>query len=304
MKKLICLFLFFIFYFVQSNFAQEKENNLSETDKAKNKMVSNLFSFQTTQYIFAKEPDLIKKIELAKIATVYFDEAKKNYYFIKDLLDPKMQSDLEKFLDDRQKEYLNDVIVSYYKKELSDDLFYKSQLNLQAFSYFSKASFEYLMQKLYCNLNLHSQTSEDYFLNGIAKGKEKNHQGAINDFTKAIELKNDYYEAYNNRGNAKAELGNHKAAIDDFNKAIKIKNNYAEAYYNRGFSKELLKDFEGAILDFNKAIELRNNYAEAYFNRGTAKLLLGNKNNGCEDLKIANELGFSDAYNAIKIYCK
>ena len=45
-------------------------------------------------------------------------------------------------------------------------------------------------------------------------------------------------------------------AIADYTKAIEIKVNYAEAYFSRGFAKEKLKKYEEAIVDYNKVIEI------------------------------------------------
>jgi len=41
----------------------------------------------------------------------------------------------------------------------------------------------------------------------------------------------------------------------------------------------------------------------AYDNRGYAKYSLGDKDGACLDWSKAGELGYSDAYDAIKKYC-
>jgi tetratricopeptide (TPR) repeat protein len=116
----------------------------------------------------------------------------------------------------------------------------------------------------------YSQTALGYFNKGINKGIDKDHKGAIVDFTKAIE--------------------------------IDLK--YKEAYYFRGLSKSLLEDYRGAIADYTKAIELDPKYAAAYFSRGLSYLNLEEKNKGCLDLSKAGELGKSEAYEMIKKYCQ
>ena len=47
-------------------------------------------------------------------------------------------------------------------------------------------------------------------------------QGAIADFTKAIELEPKFATAFNNRGNAKKALGNLQGAEADFQKVKKL----------------------------------------------------------------------------------
>ncbi|MFL0727627.1 MAG: tetratricopeptide repeat protein [Prochlorococcus sp.] len=54
-------------------------------------------------------------------------------------------------------------------------------------------------------------------------------EGAIADYSKAIEIYPESAFAYNNRGNAKGELGDTKGAIADFNKAIEINPHYTDA---------------------------------------------------------------------------
>ncbi len=77
----------------------------------------------------------------------------------------------------------------------------------------------------------------------------------------------------------------------------------AEDYYNSGVKKGESGDWSGAIEDFNKAIELTPNNADVYSNRGIAKIRLGQKDNGCLDLSKAGELGYAEAYEAIKENC-
>ena len=69
---------------------------------------------------------------------------------------------------------------------------------------------------------------------------------------RAIEIKPDYAEAYNNRGNAYNGLGNYRQAIEDFNRAIEIKPDYAEAYYNRGNAYNSLGNYRQAIEDYEQ----------------------------------------------------
>ncbi len=116
---------------------------------------------------------------------------------------------------------------------------------------------------------IYSQTAEDYFNSGLAKAVLDDCRGAIQDYTKAIELNPEDVKAYYRRGNAKAYL----------------------------------KDYKGAIADYSKAIELNPKDADAYAGRGLAKITLGQKDSGCLDLSKAGELGLAEAYETIKKYC-
>ena len=101
----------------------------------------------------------------------------------------------------------------------------------------------------------------------IAKG---DYDRALQDYTKAIDLKPNDAEAYNNRGGAYYLKEEYESAIVDFTKAIQLKPDYAEAYNNRGGAYYLKEEYESAIIDFTKAIDLKPDYAIAYNNRGRA----------------------------------
>ena len=56
--------------------------------------------------------------------------------------------------------------------------------------------------------------------------------------------------AYNNRGNARAENNDRDGAIADYTRAIELKPDYARAYYNRAVAKQEKGDATGAKADF------------------------------------------------------
>ena len=110
-------------------------------------------------------------------------------------------------------------------------------------------------------------------------------------------------EEYFERGNSKYDLQDYQGAIADYSKAIELNPNYSGAYNNRGVSKLNLQDYRGAIADFSKAIQLDPNFSDAYYNRGLSKLALKQKNSACLDWSKAGELGDGDAYDLIKEHC-
>jgi tetratricopeptide (TPR) repeat protein len=57
---------------------------------------------------------------------------------------------------------------------------------------------------------------------------------SVEAYNKALAIKPDYAEAYNNMGNALKEQGKLEEAIEAYNKALAIKPDYAEAYNNMG----------------------------------------------------------------------
>ena len=89
-------------------------------------------------------------------------------------------------------------------------------------------------------------------------------------------------------------------AIADYNKAIELKLDYAQAYNNRGGVWIKKGDYEKAIDDFNKAIEINPKYTGAYYNRGDAYFSLDNKSSACDDWRKACELGNCEVLNWAK----
>ena len=142
-----------------------------------------------------------------------------------------------------------------------------------------------------------------YYLRGEARYILEDYPGAIVDYTRVIELKPNYIDVFFSRARAKSLLEDYRGAISDYTKAIELKPDFEYAYYNnRGLAKSSLKDYRGAIMDYTKAIELKPDFDYAYFNRGLCEIEI-NLNNACLDFSRAGELGHSEAYEMIKKYC-
>ena len=65
-----------------------------------------------------------------------------------------------------------------------------------------------------------------------------------------------YAIAYSNRGAARSAQGDNEGAIADYTRAIEINPQLANAYANRGVVRNALGDKAGAIVDFQRAAEL------------------------------------------------
>lgn len=142
--------------------------------------------------------------------------------------------------------------------------------------------------------------ARNWYYQGIIKANQKDYQGAINDFTKAIEINPRYASAYYQRGliyanyargkilrsdgtlpgcvrvdkysvscevkvTANWKQQNQELAIEDFNRVIAIFPRYAAAYHQRGLIQEnrrdKLKDLQFAALTY-----LQFNYYSAAAN--------------------------------------
>ena len=116
------------------------------------------------------------------------------------------------------------------------------------------------------------------------------YEQAIEDCSKAIQLKPDYAEPYSNRGAAYRNKGNYDRAIKDYDTAIKLKPDFVQAYYNRGLAYHEKREFDRAIKDYNKAIELKPKLFHPYYNRGNIYLQKGDFDSAIEDYSKAIEL--------------
>ena len=65
-----------------------------------------------------------------------------------------------------------------------------------------------------------SKNAKYYEMTGCEKGNAGNHKGAIDDFTKAIEIDPNNEYALSNRGFAKLRLGDKESSLEDYSKAI------------------------------------------------------------------------------------
>ncbi|MHC5932723.1 tetratricopeptide repeat protein [Nostoc sp.] len=135
---------------------------------------------------------------------------------------------------------------------------------------------------------LDRQIPEDnLFKLGIEKMQHGSYPEAIQDFTEAIKLKNDFAPAYSNRCLAYLQLADYQNAIANCNQALKFMPNNVEAYLNRGLAYYRQGDYQAAITDNNQFILLKPNDFRAYYNRGLAHAMLGNHQQAISDYNLA-----------------
>lgn len=127
-----------------------------------------------------------------------------------------------------------------------------------------------------CNVFGQDPTSaNDFSQRGINRFEKNEFDGAIADFTKAIELNGQNLEfCFYFRGMALYRLGRLEDAIADLSKAITLKQ-HPRFYDDRGNLRAQKGDFDGAVDDLNKAIELEPKYAKAYGDRALVRLIRG-----------------------------
>src|SRR5664280_1628812 len=89
----------------------------------------------------------------------------------------------------------------------------------------------YLFVALFIATSGYTQTTDDFFKQASLKITEnQDYKGAIDDYTKIIELSPKSSRAYASRGYAKIKLEDYKGAIDDFYAAIFVDPDNSDSY--------------------------------------------------------------------------
>jgi tetratricopeptide (TPR) repeat protein len=91
---------------------------------------------------------------------------------------------------------------------------------------------------------------------GLTKKMLGDYGGALADLNQVIEEFPQNAELRKNRGNLNLLFGLHRKAIDDYTQAIALNDNYAEAHYNRALAFFLIYDKISGCVDLDKSIDL------------------------------------------------
>jgi lipoprotein NlpI len=124
--------------------------------------------------------------------------------------------------------------------------------------------------------------------------QESDYDGAIADYTQALQINPKIAAAYYHRGLAQQAKNDLDSAVGDYGRAIQLDPTIALAYYNRGLLEEQRDHLDLAVSDYNQALELDPKNFQAYYNRGVAKQAMGNLDGALADLELFCQ---SDAKN-------
>jgi curved DNA-binding protein CbpA len=131
---------------------------------------------------------------------------------------------------------------------------------------------------------------QDFYVRAVSKALDRDYQGAIEDYTQAIELNPHFVEAYTKRGATRYKVGDDRGVLKDCSQALRLNPNLAQAYYYQGRARYRLGYTQAAIEAYTQAIRLEPDYGQAYYHRGLANNDLKEHSHAITDLQRAAEL--------------
>ncbi|WP_299402429.1 tetratricopeptide repeat-containing serine protease family protein [Acaryochloris sp. IP29b_bin.148] len=117
-------------------------------------------------------------------------------------------------------------------------------------------------------------TAADFYLKGGEKLNRKDYQGAIADFTQAIDRNPDYAEAYYSRSLGHYRQRNSTQAIEDLTQAIDRNPDYAQAYLQRGVVQANSRNAVASLNDYRQALRLSPLDATILYRQGLSQVHL------------------------------
>jgi len=138
---------------------------------------------------------------------------------------------------------------------------------------------------------------------GTYYGNElRDHEAALKDFNKAVELNPKYMVAIANRGVTRGSLGQKEEAIADLQRALAINPNSPNPDFILRIAdlRYVLNDFTGSIADYNRLLAMDKLYPRIYSKRAGSEAMLGQAEQALQDADKALNVDPKDeeAYNS------
>ncbi|MGZ4056014.1 MAG: tetratricopeptide repeat protein [Bacteroidia bacterium] len=143
-------------------------------------------------------------------------------------------------------------------------------------------------------IQLNSDSIDPYLKRAQCNLQLKKYDKAVNDYNKALKIKADTVQIVFLRGLTYMAASNYKSAFADFSSVIRLNANNYEAYMQRAAACEGMENYKSAIYDYGQAIRIKPKDGLAYYKRGMANQD-AKDNSACKDFKIAASLGNEDA---------
>lgn len=143
-----------------------------------------------------------------------------------------------------------------------------------------------------------------FYKMGLLYGFANSEGKAYEYYSKAIEADKTYAKAYIARAQMSLKQSDLQAALNDYDLLLEANIGYLEGYKTRALLKMQLRKFKSAVEDFDTYLDIADPEGETLYRRGLAKVYSGNIVDGCVDFRVAQELRYANAIQAIKKYCE
>ncbi len=145
--------------------------------------------------------------------------------------------------------------------------------------------------------------SELYYKRGVCLSAIGKCPDAIKDFNKAANISRENDSAYVQIGNCYMRMDKKsQQAMTYYRRAMQANPQNAEAYLGRAKVYLDMKRPQLALQDLDESLKF-GKLAEAYYLRGALRDQNNDKKGACEDLKMAAQLGYTEAQRRVAEYC-
>ena len=137
------------------------------------------------------------------------------------------------------------------------------------------------------SLHLERGVRDAYLERGRVRVLQRQPAQAIDDFTRAIQLRDDDATTYTWRGNAYALCGRHDDAVVDYTRALELRPDLVLVRYNRAVSLRHAGKHDEALNELGQLISLKPDHAPIYLNRGLIYLARNNPRLAVQEFRTA-----------------
>jgi tetratricopeptide (TPR) repeat protein len=138
------------------------------------------------------------------------------------------------------------------------------------------------------------QDAREFAKSGMEKYLKRDFAGAIEDFSRAIEMDPKEWRVYGLRAKARKDVGDLDGAILDYTRVMDLNPSLAVAYAGRASARQLKRDLDGAIEDYTEALRRAPKDADLYVKRAAVKLESSDRSGAITDCKKALEINPKD----------
>jgi tetratricopeptide (TPR) repeat protein len=138
--------------------------------------------------------------------------------------------------------------------------------------------------------SIRHKTATAYLSRGLVHSNRLDHDRAISDFNRAIELDPSRAEFFLARGARYHNRGRYKPAVEDFTRAVQLQPDEAAHYFARGRSYHYLDEDDRALADFDRAVALAPDTVYNYVARGESFYTKGDYQAAISDFDRATQL--------------